>query len=271
MNYRLKQQLKAVLAKPLAIVDAFPTRMTHPDKIHSLLKKLYPVSSGKELIRLGPNTDGGYLVPNDLGGIEACFSPGVSLVSGFEKDCADLGMKIFLADKSVEKPPLEHKLFSFEKKFIGALSNDDFMTLEDWISQSIPDVSSDLLLQMDIEGYEFAVFLATSESLMKEFRIIVAEFHNLDYLWSEPFFRLAESTFDKILQTHTCVHLHPNNHSGYLRKGGLDIPRFMEFTFLRNDRVEDVSYQQNFPNPLDYDNVPNMPGLVLPQCWYGSN
>ena len=30
-----------------------------------------------ELVRLGGNNDGGYLLPNDLEGITACFSPGV--------------------------------------------------------------------------------------------------------------------------------------------------------------------------------------------------
>jgi hypothetical protein len=265
----MKQRLKSYLAKPLGVVGAFPTKMTQRDEIQALVKRLYPRSGGKALIRLGSKNDGGYLVPDDLLGIEACFSPGVNAESGFEKDCAEFGMNVFLADKSVEGPALEHHLFSFEKKFVGAVSNDDFMTLDDWVTASIPKESSDLLLQMDIEGHEYAVLLATSESLMKRFRIIVAEFHHLDCFWSEPFFRVAQSTFDKILQTHTCIHIHPNNFSGSIQKGGLNIPRLMEFTFLRNDRVEDFSDQVNFPNPLDSDNDATMATLVLPKCWYG--
>lgn len=42
------------------------------------------VPDSKDLIRLGPNGDGGYLVPDDLTGIEACFSPGVCATSEFE-------------------------------------------------------------------------------------------------------------------------------------------------------------------------------------------
>jgi hypothetical protein len=265
----MKQLLKSYLAKSLGPVGAFSTKLTSRDEIAPLLQKLWPISGGKELIRLGPTTDGGYLVPNDLFGIEACFSPGVNSVSGFEKDCAELGMRVFLADKSVQGPALEHELFRFEKKFLGATSNDDFMTLEHWVAASMPEAGSDLLLQMDIEGYEYEVFLSAPESLMQRFRIMVVEFHHLDCFWSEPFFKLARSTFAKILQTHACVHIHPNNVASSLQKGGLNIPRLMEFTFLRHDRIEHYSYQKTFPHPLDCDNTAK-PTLVLPQCWHSN-
>lgn len=263
----MKHLLKSYLIKALAAANRFPTEMTDRNKLQSLLKKLWPMSSGKELIRLGPKGDGGYLVPNDLAAIQACFSPGVSLVSEFEKECADRGMKVFLADKSVEGPAAKHELFYFTKTFVGAMSNDDFMTLDNWVASACLETHSDLLLQMDIEGYEYEVFLSTSDALMQRFRIIVAEFHQLDALWSWPFFDLVGRVFEKILQTHTCVHIHPNNCCGCLRKDGLDIPRVMEFTFLRKDRIKSSSHQKTFPNPLDYDNTAN-PSLPLPKCWY---
>ena len=265
----MKQLFKSYVMKALATANAFPTRMTDRSELQSLLKRLYPLSSTKEFIRLGPKGDGGYLLPNDLVGIQACFSPGVSFVSGFEKDCAALGMKVFLADKSIEEPASEHELFRFTKKFVGSTSNDDFMTLDSWVASSIPETNSDLLLQIDIEGDEYEVFLSASESLMQRFRIIVAEFHELDQFWSRPFFRLAGRVFTKILQNHSCVHIHPNNCCGSLQKGGLSIPPIMEFTFLRNDRIKNSSYQKTFPSPLDYDNTAN-PTLTLPKCWYSS-
>ena len=141
-------------------------KMTDSGNIQSLLQKLYPILCDKELIRLGPKGDGGYLLPNDLEGIEACFSPGVAFVSGFEKDCAELGMKVFLADKSVEQPAEAHEQFNFTKKFVGVTSNDDFMTMDNWVTSSLPNSQSDLLLQMDIEGYEYEVFLSISDKLM---------------------------------------------------------------------------------------------------------
>ena len=264
----MKQILRSFVHKTLAVVNVFPTRMTDRNELRTLLQKLYPVSCNKELIRLGPKGDGGYLVPNDFQGIETCFSPGVGFESGFEQDCAELGMKVFLVDKSVEQLTKAHELFHFTPQFIGVTSKDDFMTIDNWVDSSLPDTHSDLLLQIDIEESEYEVFLSISDILMHRFRIIVAEFHQLVQLWNEPFFNLAARAFEKILQTHTCIHIHPNNFEGSLKIGGFHIPQTLEFTFLRNDRIENPSYRNVFPNPLDNDNNSDNPPLILPKCWY---
>lgn len=269
-KYSVKQIIKPLAIDILALGNAFPTPLTDKNKLQSLVQKLYPVKSEKELIRLGPIGDGGYLVPNDLEGIEACFSPGVCFVSGFEKDCAELGMKVFMADKSVDQPAEMHDLFNFTKKYVGVTTSDEFMTVDDWVASSLPESKTDLLLQIDIEGYEYETFLGMSDSLMRRFRIIVAEFHDLDQLWNRHFFQLASRAFEKILQTHTCVHIHPNNASVPLNKGGLSIPPAAEFTFLRNDRIHSSSYANVFPHPLDYDTA-NKHHFPLPTCWFSKS
>ena len=263
----MKQLLKAPLKKALAAVNVFPTAMTDPADMQSLIRSLRPVATDHELIRLGPNADGGYLIPDDLDGIEACFSPGVSTASGFEKDCADRGIKAFLADRSVDGPAEPHELFHFTKKFVGAVTGEDFITLDAWVSSSASAPDTDLILQIDIEGAEFEVFLSASERLMKRFRIIVAEFHWLDQLWSRPYFALARRAFDKILKNHTCVHLHPNNCCDAVTRAGITVPSVMEFTFLRNDRFSRTAERTDFPHRLDHPDADGPP-LVLPRCWY---
>ena len=39
-------------------------------------------------------------------------------------------MRVFLADQSVDQPAEGHDLFQFTKKYVGALSNDDFFTVD---------------------------------------------------------------------------------------------------------------------------------------------
>lgn len=267
LTRKIKLHLRPYLIKLLSLIKVYPTEMIESDDILCLLKKIRPLLTDKSLIRLGPKGDGGYLVPDDLIGISACFSPGVSSTSRFEKDCADIGMKVFLADKSVDQPAEEHNQFHFRKKFVGVTSDEEFMTIDDWVANSELDENSDLLMQVDIEGYEYELFLSISDSLMQRFRIIIVEFHKLDELWSRPYFKLASRVFDKILQTHACIHMHPNNAGGSLRAGGLEIPRVIEFTFLRYDRITHKSFQKNFPNPLDADNTPKST-ITLPTCWY---
>jgi hypothetical protein len=264
----MSQFVKALGRNLLALGDAYPTPATDAAALGALVAKLRPVSTDLDLIRLGPDGDGGYLVPDDLEGISACFSPGVSLISGFEKECAQRGMEVFMADRSVEGPTETHPRFHFTKKFVGATTNDAVMTVDDWVRRSLPEAEGDLMLQIDIEDCEYETFLSMSDALMGRFRIITGEFHSLNHLWSRPFFQVASKAFEKILQTHTCVHIHPNNESAAMEKGGLSIPPMMEFTFLRNDRVTNPVLTRAFPHPLDADNTTD-PTLVLPACWRG--
>jgi len=264
---RMIQLFKQTLKRLLAAGNIMPVAMTPASEIRGLMQKLRPLETSIPLIRLGPNGDGGYLVPDDLAGIRACFSPGVSDISGFESDCADRGLQAFLADRSVDGPANAHSNFHFTKKFVGAVSNEDFMTLDEWVAVSVGQNSEDLMLQIDIEGFEYETFLCASPALLERFRIIVAEFHGLEQLWNKPYFDVVSRVFEKLLQGHGCVHIHPNNCCGSVSFVGLEIPSIMEMTFLRKDRISGPTFQTKFPHPLDFDNTEN-PKLVLPQCWY---
>ena len=231
------------------------------------MERLHPIHGGRNFLRLGGRGDGGYLVPDDLEGIAACWSAGVGRDSGFEFDCAERGMNVFLADGSVAEPACTHPRFQFTRKFVGAIDDEKMTTLPSWMA-SVGRVVDELLLKLDIEGAEYEVLLAAPETLLSRFRIVVAEFHHLDHLWSEPFFRIASRAFDKLLSTHACVHVHPNNHDGVLRHRGIDIPPTMEFTFLRRDRLPaDPAWRADFPHPLDRDNT-DLGTVRLPRCWY---
>jgi len=246
-----------------------------PEKVTSLIRKLHPVKTQFNLIRLGPDRDGGYLVPDCLDDIAACFSPGVAKVSGFEHDCLERGMKVFMADKSVETPNwnVAKDLYRFDEKFIGCTNNDEFMTLDSWIASTGLSKNKELLLQMDIEGAEYATIINASDELLKRFKVMVIEFHRLQHLWNKGFFEVAEVVFEKILQTHVCIHLHPNNFGGTKRsvhsQFGIEIPKVMEFSFLRKDVADKIGFATHFPHPLDFDNT-SKPHFALPKTWYGN-
>jgi len=263
--------IKNIRLNIASLTGKFIAEKTDFRRVQALIQSLHPINCDKQLIRIGSPKDGGYLVPDDFSGIEHCFSPGVAYASDLEYECAERGMNVYMADKSVDSPALDHERFHFTKKYIGVTTNEGFMTLDDWVADSVSDSTSELFLQIDIEGFEYEVFLAASDSLMRRFRIIVAEFHRLDHLWDEPFFKLASRAYEKILQTHSCVHAHPNNGRGTVKTRGIETPLNMEFTFLRKDRIYGSSYAANFPHILDSDNVESATPIVLPSCWYGGS
>lgn len=207
-------------------------------------------------------------MPDDLDGLAAVFSPGVSRISGFEQAFAERGLPVFLADRSVAGPKIHHPRFTFTRKHLGAIDDQGTMTLDSWVAASGCG-PGDLLLQMDIEGAEYQALLAASPATLARFRIVVVELHDLEKLWSAPFFSLAGRALEKLLQGHACVHLHPNNFCGAEKRAGLEIPRVMEATFLRRDRGLGAGLVADLPHPLDRDNDPRRPSLPLPAFFLG--
>ncbi|MBN7817529.1 FkbM family methyltransferase [Algoriphagus pacificus] len=271
MNF-LKKKIRNLfyrIAKPISRrLELNLTGAVSNDEIKSLLKKLHPIDPKIELIRIGPNGDGGYLLPNDLKDIETCFSPGVDIESRFEFELAEMGIEVFMADYSIENPTIDHPKFEFSKKFIGADDMGNYMTMDTWVNQNLSDnKNSELLLQMDIEGYEYDVILALSRPLLDRFRIIVIELHHLDRIADRYFFNQLNRFFEKLLSNHSIVHLHPNNNGRPIFINGIEIPPLMEITLLRNDRFSSSDYFSKFPHPLDKPNV-DKDDVVLPKFWF---
>lgn len=236
-------------------------------RIRDFLAMVKPVKTSHELIRLGGDADGGYLVPDDIEGIKVCFSPGVSRTATFEEELTRRGVKCFLADYSVDAPPVSNALFDFEKKFLGPFDSDNFLSLESWVKAKAPD-QSEFILQMDIEGAEYGVILNASAKILKKFRVLIIEFHELDNLYDKVGFDLINLTFKKLLEDFEIVHIHPNNWSPPVEYQGIAIPPIMEFTFLRKDRISSKAPATTFPHKLDRINVPSNEDFVLPECWY---
>lgn len=241
---------------------------TPREPLHALIRSLRPYDSGHPLIRVGPEGDGGYLVPDDLDGIASAFSPGVEKESRFEHALAERGMSVFMADRSVDGPAVVHERFHFEKKHVGCRNDEGTMTLDEWAKALPADHDGDLLLQMDVEGAEYEVLMSMSEALLRRFRIVVIEFHHLQQLFDHRFFQVVRPAFEKLLAGHSVVHMHPNNCCGSVKRLDLEIPRIAELTLLRNDRFQRREPRVDFPHPLDRDNNTRKPSLALPACWY---
>lgn len=261
-------RLKIFVKELLRRLGLNVSKLTPPELIGAFVKQCYPVNTNHELVRIGENCDGGYLVPNDLDGIEACFSPGVADTAGFELEMARRGIRSHLADYSVDAPPIRNELFHFEKRYLGKYENDIFMTVDNWVKRNTEDGERDLLLQMDIEGGEYEVLLDADPETLNRFRIMVIEFHGLISL-TEPFgYKIIDATFKRLLKSHAVVHIHPNNGSRLFKIGGYTIPADMEFTFLRRDRIAYAEPATAFPRRLDRPCMLNKKELTLPECWY---
>ena len=140
--------------------------------------------------------------------------------------------------------------------------------MDAWVGSVLPRSQSDLLLQIDIEGSGARTSLNLSDGLLRrlaDYRRAVSSF--LDRSVNRPYFSLVSRAFEKILHTRLRSHIHPNNCIRPVVRDGLTIPPVMEFTFLRNDRLQREDYASRFPHAADFDNTAG-PSLPLPACWY---
>jgi hypothetical protein len=225
--------------------------------------------TGFPLIRIGNAHDGGYLVPDDLDGIAAVFSPGVADTVDFEMHFASHGVPCFLADASVTAPPVVHERVHFIRKHLGPVPDERHVSLDGWVRTHAP-AEGDLLLQMDIEGAEYDILRSTPADVLRRFRVIVIEFHGLHRIWRRDGARRMFPAFERILADFAVVHIHPNNCAALRTRRGLSLSPVTEFTFLRRDRAALLMPRTDLPHPLDRPNVPGRPDHRLDPTWGGT-
>ena len=214
-------------------------------------------------------------------------SPGVFRSKRFEDQLLQgYGIKSVLIDYSVEPNSLETPMMPgqvFLKKWLAPVAAVDSVTLESVVRDYCGDSSGDLLLQMDIEGNEYACLASCPPQILQRFRIIVLELHLLENVvrpW-RGLGRLVLGALSDLAQTHTCVHLHPNNCQPPVQIPGtsIDVPQYLECTFLRNDRFDREGWSPpdpeqacvSLPNALDIINVPSKPPLWMGPAWSRSD
>jgi len=238
--------------------------------VRQAVELMVPTGCNRGLIRIGGSGDGAYLLPDNLSGIDACFSPGVSTMVNFELQlAADFGIPSYLCDASVdgEQLQLNPERQFFSRKWLGSFDGDDTQSLDQWVLGSNHADSQNLLLQMDIEGAEYRSLLSVSDSVLARFRIVVIEFHLLPFLQSS---RFLNSSFlpvmHKLLRRFDCVHAHANNCLPLVALAGYEVPQVIELSFYR--KAENQGPRRPWSaHPLDVVNVPMSPPVVLGAPW----
>ena len=175
-------------------------RNVNKKKLYDLIKLFHPNDLGYDLIRIGDNSDGGYLVPNCLSDIKNCFSVGVDNKTSFENDLFKKGINSFLADYSQDASQVPKK-FIFDKKNIKSFNSDKSLNINDWIESKRKIINKEnLIFQIDAEGYEYEIINSIFDSNLDQVKILVIEFHDLIFLGSHFGNKIFDEVISKILK-----------------------------------------------------------------------
>ena len=102
-----------------------------------------------------------------------------------------------------------------------------------------------LLVKLILRGGEYILIIDTPLNVLKKFKVLVIEFHNLNLISNRINYNLYLNVFKKILSIFNICHLHINNSEKPINIKGINIPPVIEFTFLRKDFMEQFSTNIN--------------------------
>jgi len=224
------------------------------------------------LIRVGHKSDGGYALPNCLTNISACISPGVGPSVSFEMDLFEkYGIKSHLLDSTVNKINSNFVL-SYTEKLLSHITNEKYISFNDWCAGLEISTNNRYILQMDIEGAEYESILSVSDKYMDAFDVVVLELHSIDHIASKVFFNIFKMFLTKLLKFHHVVHIHPNTNSKTDFVNGVEVDRTIEVTLLhKNFFKNNPSYQKHYIYPVsgvDFSNIDNVPDRQLASSYF---
>jgi len=208
---------------------------------------------GADKIRLGRFFDGGYVMIDSFDGVDAAYSLGINDDVSWDLDIAARGIPIFQYDPTIPHPPEDHELFQWKSVWIGGevSAEKNTETLESLIRQNGHENSQDLILKCDIEGGEWPLLQRTPHRVIRQFRQMVFEIHNLSYLANSFDANNVRKAFLNLTGSHRVVHIHANNFASWEVVGGIPVPGVIEVTMIRKDQgIFEVS-DEIFPTPLD--------------------
>lgn len=231
-----------------------------------VLRKLRPHRvKGVRKIRIGNDSDGGYVMLDDFSNYRAAYSLGINTDVTWDLAIAEKGIHIYQYDHTIEALPVEHELFHWKKIGIGAESVDPPLApLDELMRQNGHGADGgDLLLKCDIEGHEWQMLQTLPDSSLNQFRQIVMECHGFSHLDKDYFAPTVAAGVQALTRNHRVVHIHGNNNSAYAIVGGVAVPATMEITLVRTDSYDLQLSDETFPTELDRPCFPHRADYAL--------
>jgi len=236
---------------------------THFKNVRSHLKVMDVIETKQKYIRVGEkNVDGGYAMLDNFQNSIA-YSFGICDDVSWDADMANLGLEVFMYDHTIKKLPYSHKNFHFNK--IGILGDPkdscaNMKTMSELVELNGHTEKRNLILKMDVEGWEWEFLNYASETTLDQFSQMVFEFHDL----TNP--ALAHKiipALKKLNNSHQLVHVHANNLHPAHYLGDTMLPPVLEVTYLRKKDFDFIESKRFFPQKIDVQNTSKWQEIIL--------
>lgn len=241
---------------PLATTNKFGS-ISQSRLVHILRMISTPSANQFQLMRIGSHNDGGYLAISDFSKDDTLVSLGIGDNIDFERDISNRVGKILAFDHTVDLFSPEIENLTFSKVGVKAKSTPGFTTLLNIVEEN--SLTGDLILKIDIEGWEWEVLDSLNSLELCRFKQIIGEFHGFHEIRN---FELIERVVNKLAEYFVVINSHANNWGAYQIIQRVAVPDVVEISWLRKDRSKVISATaQNGVKNLNSPN--NSSGLDL--------
>lgn len=262
INQTLAKQIQD-LGLNIEIQNCMKPAMMHSPKKRDLFLKLKDrlkaraLQEGMNFVRVGKPYDGGYVLADDFSADMTVYSFGIAGDASFDKQLADKGLNIHMYDHTIASLPENHEKFHFHKTGISDVdeAENSKLSMKTILEMNGDAENNNLILKMDVEGAEWDFLNSVDSELLNQFTQITFELHRLT---DEKNAQNVLSALDKLNQTHQLVWIHANNFGHIEKAGELEIPAYVEVTYLNKRRYSFRDGECYFPLEID---MPDDPGI----------
>lgn len=236
---------------------------TYFKNVRSNLKVMDVSEVQHKYLRVGEQGfDGGYTMLDNFQDSIA-YSFGICDDVSWDADMANRGMQVFMYDHTIKKLPYNHKNFHFNKVGILGNPNDscsNMKTMSELIEINGHSENKNLILKMDVEGWEWEFLTYSSEPTLEQFSQIVFEFHDLT---NPSMANKIIPALQKLNNTHQLVHIHANNLHPAIYLADTMLPPVLETTYLRRSDFNFTESKRFFPQKIDVQNTKRWNEVIL--------
>ena len=179
-----------------------------------------------ELIRVGGDRDGGYVMSADMS-VRRAISIGVGRDISWDVSMALMGVQVHAFDHTVRKLPQRAPGVTFHKVGVGTAPG--CRPLGVLVAETAGD--HDVILKIDIEGNEWEALAGED---LSQFTQILLELHDLERLMENSRIR---DVLQHLHASHLPVHVHANNYGSLFQFDALWFCSAVEVTFVRRDQI----------------------------------
>lgn len=235
------------------------------NNLRGIISSLYIKRDDSEnLVRIGGDGDGGYLMVDKFSKASAAYSIGIGTNIKWDNDISNRGYDVYMYDHTVSKndlPVLNDRLHFFSTGLSESDSKDNkFMSLNEMLRQNDHVKRNDMILKMDIEGAEWRVLKHLDDKVLQCFDQFVVEYHGL---MNKSNWGIYSEVLSKVSKTHQAIHVHGNNACEYAVIDGKRFPDTIEVSYVRKAGRQLKKCNVMFPEFLDKRNVDYLDEIAL--------